>query len=244
MRRPSTSLLIVLGIVAATLPGCREAKRRAAEEALRKSGADGTLRFLDEAGRERYDPPKDGRVSPSQVAMYLGIQRAMVTRLRDGAAAPQAENSPLDTGLDEKLARESGANPEEYLWVRGRILDARLARSQRSLHAPLAALLEKSRAELEKSRAVAADDRTRAVVEEQLRAVEAEIERERKREKPKEEPSTTANLALLEPHLAELDAIGEELRRLRPVGSLVKGGAPPPAAVVPRPPATSSSAVP
>lgn len=227
--------------------GCREAKRRAAEEALRKSGADGTLRFLDEAGRERYEPPADAKLTPAQVAMYLGIQRAMVTRLRGGASAPQAENAPLDTGLDEKLARESGANPEEYLWVRGRVLDARLARSQRALHAPLAALLEKSRAELEKSRSVAADDRTRAVVEEQLRAVEAEIERERQREKPREEPSTTANLALLERHLAELDAIGEELRRLRPVGSLAKGGVPPVPPVAtssPAPAAANAPAVP
>jgi hypothetical protein len=62
----------------------------------------------------RFQPPADGRLSDAQIDMYLRVLRASPTSVSEAAAA-----------------REVGASPAEFDWVRARIVEALLVLDSR-----------------------------------------------------------------------------------------------------------------
>jgi hypothetical protein len=225
--RPGAVLLLVLLLAAG---GCARAKQKAAEEALRKAGVEGKVQILDASSRPRYEPPEGGGLAAAQVERYVAIQEKYVRRLRAGTEAASAS----DPSLDERVAREEGLDPEEYLWIRGRVLDALLARRNERMGSSLSEFLRRDKADLERSLSGAKDPKTRALLEEQIRTIDGELAKASEREKPVADAALAANLHLVEPHVAKLEQLQAEVRRLRPLGaakpSLPSSGDPPAAA--------------
>lgn len=72
------------------------------------------------AGTPRFTPPADARLSEAQIEMFLRVRPREQTILRQpGGEPPEAE---------VRAARELGVEPEEYRWVKERIVRAVLVR--------------------------------------------------------------------------------------------------------------------
>jgi hypothetical protein len=72
------------------------------------------------AGTPRFTPPADARLSEAQIEMFLRVRPREQAILRQpGGEPPEAE---------VRAARELGVEPEEYRWVKERIVRAVLVR--------------------------------------------------------------------------------------------------------------------
>lgn len=72
------------------------------------------------AGTPRFAPPADARLSEAQIEMFLRVRPREQAILRQpGGEPPEAE---------VRAARELGVEPEEYRWVKERIVRAVLVR--------------------------------------------------------------------------------------------------------------------
>jgi hypothetical protein len=72
------------------------------------------------AGTPRFTPPADARLSEAQIEMFLRVRPREQAMLRQpGGEPPEAE---------VRAARELGVEPEEYRWVKERIMRAVLVR--------------------------------------------------------------------------------------------------------------------
>ena len=77
-----------------------------------------------------YKPPADGHLGEGQVRMYLDVRR------REQALRQTAFKSRSLAGVataDLRAARELGVDPQEYRWVRDRVLEARMFQTTQAL---------------------------------------------------------------------------------------------------------------
>lgn len=162
--------------------------------------------------RDVYRPPADGRVTPQQVEVYLGVLDRLRLDRKAGKTPPPTD--PLTSEpLDLTVARARNVNTEEYLWVKERVLEAEAAAMTARLNASVLAMLERTLADLKARRADAADEGSRKLVSEQIANFEAEAERVRREAREKEPDSVRANVKTLEPFRARLAAAHEALDR-------------------------------
>ncbi len=165
--------------------------------------------------RATYRPPADGRLTPKQVELYLAVQE----RLR-----PKEGGTP--TGLipeDVVVARDTGFNAEEYLWVKERVLEAEAATLAAGQNARVLAMLERTLADLKARRASAADEGSKKLLSEQISAFEADAERTRREAREKEPDAVRANMKTLGPYRARLAALSVAAP---PVAEPPRGSAP------------------
>ncbi len=187
------------------------------------------------AGPAAYRPPENGVLTPAQVETYLAVRRKVVEDARSGKL-PAPDDAGLSAalgprGIEMAAARELKANPEEMLWVEERILEAEAAAGTARLDADALALLEKTLAGLRSQRAAAADDPTRALLDEQIRTFEGEAARVKAEAARKEPPGVAANMRLVARFHEKLAALDAEIARLAPT---------PAAALAPTPAPTSA----
>ncbi len=164
------------------------------------------------ASRDVYRPPADGRVTPQQVEVYLGVLDRVRLDRKAGKTPPSSD--PLTSvPADLAAARVRGVNTEEFLWVKERVLEAEAAAMTARLNASVLAMLDKTLADLKARRADAADDGSRKLIAEQITSFEAEAERVRRESREKEPDSVRANVKTLEPFRARLSSAHEALDR-------------------------------
>lgn len=113
-----------------------------------------------------------------------------------------------------RAARQLAVPPEEYLWVRERILEAEAASITAKLNADVLALLEKTLASLRTRRLAAPDDASRQLLDGQIASFEAEAVRVRREAGEKEPEAVRANLMLLGPWRQRISATSDELVEL------------------------------
>jgi type II secretory pathway component HofQ len=173
--------------------------------------------------RDTYRPPADGRVTRAQVEAYERVLGAAVASIRAhppqrsaGTSLGESETSP-----DVAAARRERIDPEEYLWVRERVLEAEASVATARLNADAVAILERTLAELRSRRSGAADEGSRKLLDEQVGIFGGEVERLRREAREPEPSSVRENVKLLEPRRARLEALEDEFRKL---------SAPPPSA--------------
>jgi hypothetical protein len=182
------------------------------------------------ASRDVYRPPADGRVTPAQVEIYLGVLDRVRLDRKAGKTPPSTD--PLTSvPPDLAAARARGVNTEEFLWVKERVLEAEAAAMTAHMNASVLAMLDRTAADLKARKADAADDGSRKLIAEQAANFEAEAERVRRESREKEPESVRANVKTLEPFRSRLAAAHEALDR-----PLLPSGAKEPN----RPPATKS----
>jgi hypothetical protein len=130
---PRHRLLLLIVLLAA---GC--GRRPAGDEtSIRKRlERKGTTDLMDQVAKApAYKPPADGRLTESQVRMYLDV-RPRERRIREVASKSA---SPADAATaDLRAAQELGFNPKEYQWVRDRVLEAQMLQATQALNQQVA----------------------------------------------------------------------------------------------------------
>jgi hypothetical protein len=192
--------------------GCREATSR--EEADRESRRPALTE------REAYRPPADAILTVAQVEAFLKVREATIRSYSSpGARAPLEgeegiSRATLARASEMRAARQLAVPPEEYLWVRERILEAEAAEATARLNADVLALLEKTLASLRDRKPSAPDEASRQLLEEQIASFEAEAVRVRREAGEKEPEAIRANLRIVGPYRQKMSAIADELAEL------------------------------
>src|SRR6266542_2750923 len=75
----------------------------------------------------RFQPPADGLLTDAQIDRYVRVRRAARgVGKPEGPRTPPLEPTPR-LRFDEEAARAVGVDPEEFVWVRARIVEALVA---------------------------------------------------------------------------------------------------------------------
>jgi len=177
LRMSKMTALLASAILACSLGACRKDERVGAP-------APALARI---EGLARFRPPADGLLTPAQVDRYVRVRRA--ARGRSGAEA----------------ARAVGVDPEEYSWVRARVIEALVALDTRKVRTASEETYGKTIAALRQARQSARDREVLRTLDEQI----AGLERERASLKQMETPpsAVAANAKRLAPRRAEIEAL-------------------------------------
>lgn len=176
--------------------------------------------------KEAYRPPADALLTAAQIESFLEVRDATIRSYSaPGARAPLEGEEGISRATqaraaEMRAARQLGVSPEEYLWVRERILEAEAAAITTKLNADVLALLEKTLSSLRGRRATAPDEASRRLLDEQLASFEAEAVRVRREAAEKEPESVRANLKLLGPYRPKISATSDELAELGAAAAL------------------------
>lgn len=178
-----------------------------------RTASPGKATVAADTSRAGFKPAADGLVTSKQVEMYLKV----LERLRARKSAGEAGDALEAAAADAKAAREAGADLDEYLWVKERILEAEASVMTDKLNADVLAMLEKTLGDLRARREKTQDEASRKLLGEQIASFEAEVERTRREAREKEPESVRANALLLQAFRGRLHAQQAELERLVPV---------------------------
>jgi len=177
MRARVGPLLALLAAIVAIAPtSCRKLEPRL-----------DPVRALQARVRPRFSPPADGRLTDSQIDLFLKVRRAAGRR-------PPSE-----------VAEEMRADPEELAWVRARIADALIALDARQVSEAAADAYAASLARLRETRRTTPDARTAARLDAEIAALEKERAALRH---PVPSSAATRNAAVVAPRRAEIERVG------------------------------------
>ena len=110
---------VALAAIVAVVAGCRGGTG-SAREAVPVSAAPGPTKA---AAVRHFEPPPDGRLTASQVEMYIEVSRR--ARAHGGPAGGGAPATLVDLAVaGPRAAAELGKDVEEYRWVSARIAEA------------------------------------------------------------------------------------------------------------------------
>ena len=132
------------------------------EKDSEKAGEMTTLEVMDQAAKATYQPPADGKLTESQVRMYLEVKRR--SRKNVQRDEPAATN-------DLRATLEMGYNPKEMGWVQERMMDAWIALRGQELDRKIAASRARMLRDLETQAKEESDPARRADLERQMAAL-------------------------------------------------------------------------
>jgi hypothetical protein len=193
----------LLGSIAVA-SGCRAASDPTPGDAAGPEA--GKLRsVLDRAAAADYAPPADGRLTESQVAMYLRVETraAEIRRESEGAADRSDDAFRRAASADLTAAADLGYNPRELEWVRDRVQEARRAELSLSLLQAAQAGRASYLASLESERAESGDAARVALLEQRIRDL--------KKSSAESQAAVTANIRW---NIDALAAYREEIDRV------------------------------
>jgi len=231
MRR---SLLLMLCLSVA-LAGCKA--KELAEKAdisndLKKVG---TTELMEQVANDEYNPPADGRLTDSQVQMYLKVREhekkiAEVAKAEMKQHAEKAEKKG-DKSLagmmdgfkalgsaadfmtaDIRAAKDLGFNSQEYLWVKGQILEASTSVMAEKFSQTISANFDQAYNEAKKAHDEATDETTKKMYADMLAGYE-KSKQEMAAQQPDANPSTAHNRQLLSKYENALNAYATELSK-------------------------------
>lgn len=234
MRR-TTVLCLCLALLL-TLPACKAKKMLDQASISADLARRGTADLLKEAGKDKYEPPADGRLTDAQVGMYMKVREhekqiakvakeemqkhaQKVEKSNDKSLAGvlqgfQAMGSAADfLTADIRAAKDLGVNTQEYLWVKGQILEARSAAMMTRMTAGMNAALDAQYAQLKKQHDEAKDESTKKLYGEMLSGYEKSKQESAKQAAENQNPALAYNLELLSKHEGSLNAIATELSK-------------------------------
>jgi len=227
--------LLALALLSTTFVSCKAKKaldEAAASANLAKSG---TIDLLNSTAEDQYEAPQDGKLTPQQVEIYLKVrdrerviaQTAKKELQQHGEKAKQAGEGSISSfveGLkgvgsvgdlltaDIRAAKELGYNTQEYLWIKGQVLQASGAEMAARMQDATAAMLEKSHQEMKKGLDEATDPVTKKLYTEMLANYE-KSKSEAVASGGTEEPATAFNRQLLSKYENALNAISSEFAK-------------------------------
>ncbi|HSP35819.1 MAG TPA: hypothetical protein VLU46_16020 [Thermoanaerobaculia bacterium] len=221
--------------LAIALTGCR-AKELAEKAAItRDLEKRGTLDLAKQVADDKYTPPADGKLTDSQVQMYLKVrdhekQIAQVAKQQAQQHADAAKKagekslSGLMEGFktmgsvadmmtaDIRAAKDLGYNTQEYLWVKGQILAVSTAAMGEKMGEAMNAGMEKAYNEAKKGYEEAKDEQTKAMYKQTMDAFEQQ-RNQMKANEAKQDPAVAYNKQLVSKYEDALNAYTAELSK-------------------------------
>jgi hypothetical protein len=231
MRRILPALLSLTVVFA----GCK------AKEAMDKAAIahdlnnHGIMDLAKDVSKDKYTPPKDGKLTDDQVQMYLKVrdhekQIAQVAKdqLKQHADEAKKDGDKSISGMvegfkamgsaadfitaDIRAAKDLHYNTQEYLWVKGQILAASTSVITEKVQQAGSAAMDQAYVQIKKGYDEAKDGQTRQIYKTQLDAYEKQRE-EMKKQEPQPDSALTYNRQLLSKYENALNAYTNELAK-------------------------------
>lgn len=220
--------------LALALGGCK-AKELADKAAIAKDlQSRGTTDLMKQVADDEYTAPEDGRLTDAQIQMYLKVREhekkiAEVAKaeLKQHAETAEKKGDKSLSGMmegmkalgsaadfmtaDIRAAKDLGFNTQEYLWVKGQVLEASTSVMAQKFQESISANFDKAYAEAKKAYDEAKDEQTKKLYADML----AGYDKSRQEMAPQqdENPSLTYNRQLLSRYENALNAYAHELSK-------------------------------
>lgn len=231
MRRMLPTLLVLT--VAFT--GCKAKEMLDQAKVAHDLDKRGTLDVLKEASNDKYDAPKDGKLTDAQVQMYLKVRdhekviaQAAKEKLKAQGEKVKAAGDKSVAGMMEGLkslntvgefltadiraAKDLGFNTAEYQWVKGQVLAASTSVMANQMSQAMNAQMEASYQQMKKAYDEAKDDQTKKMYADTLAGFEQQ-RKEMATQQKDEDPALTYNRQLLSKYENALNAYASELSK-------------------------------
>jgi hypothetical protein len=190
---------------------------------------------MKDVANDKYDPPKDGKLTDGQVQMYLKVREhekeiaAVAKEQMDqhSKAADQAKHSlsgvfegiktlqsaaQLATS-DIRAAKDLGYNTQEYLWVKGQILAAGTQAFAEGITNAMANTQNAAYQQMKKAYDEAKDDQTKQMYKQMLDNY-AQTVKEGQQATANEDPAIAYNRQLLKKYDSELAAFSTDKKSM------------------------------
>jgi hypothetical protein len=198
---------------------------------LNKTGS--TYKLMKDVSNDKYTPPADGKLTDSQVQMYLKVREhekdiAKVAKQQFQEHADAAKNAGDKSiagviegfkGLgsvadlvtsDIRAAKDLGYNTQEYLWIKRQILAVSTTAVMQKIGEAASAQMDASYRQMQKSYDEAKDDQTKQVYKGMLDAYEKQ-KQDVAANQQKEDPALAYNRQLLSKYENVLNAYTTEV---------------------------------
>jgi len=194
----------------------------------------GTMELMKEVNEDQYEGPADGRLTESQIQMYLkvrdkekAIAQVAKNELQQNAKRNQGGEKSLASVLDGlkglgsaadlltadlRAAKELGFNTQEYMWVKTQVLSASGLEMQEKSRQALNKMMDQSYLELKKQHDETTDAATKTVFASMLADAE-KSKKEMASSDPELDQATVYNRELLRKYENALNAIAQELAK-------------------------------
>lgn len=237
------SLFILPLLIAGVTVGCKG--KPADDEASIKESLEekGTIDVMDEIAKApEYHGPADGKLTDQQVKMYIEVrqreQKIREVALKElKAKGDKAKEEKREVGMfeamkaigdladvataDLRAAHELGHNPNEYTWVKERVLEAQLAQTSKALNQQMVQGQQSILKMLEEQKKLATDDTQKAELDKQI----AELKNSAAEAEANNTPGAEHNLQLIAKYKADFDKLqAEDVRIAQQQNSDGQGG--------------------
>jgi hypothetical protein len=232
MRR---TLALALPCLFVLLLGCKAKELADKASISRDLDKRGTVDLMKEAAEDKYDAPADGKLTEAQIQLYLKVREheKQIVQVAKQEAAQHAEKAKkageksmagMFEGLktlgsvadiataDIRAAKDLGYNTQEYLWIKGKVLEAAGAEMSEKMTATIQASFASSYAETKKSYDEAKDEQTKAVYAQLLANLDQQ-KKEMEAQKQQQDPALVYNRQLYGKHADALNALAAELSK-------------------------------
>ena len=230
MRR-MTPVVLVLSLALFGCPFKEVAEKAKIAQELKKSG---TIDLMKDVANDKYDPPKDGKLTEAQVQMYLKVRthekdiakvaKEQMEQHSKAADASKHSLSGMYEGLqtmqsagqfftaDIRAAKDLGFNTQEYLWVKGQVMAASAAALAEGFGNAMQSQQEQAMAQTRKAYDEAKDEQTKQMYKQILDNYD-KTAKESKDAAANVDPAVQYNRQLLKKYDTELAAFTNEMAK-------------------------------
>jgi hypothetical protein len=229
MRRTFSAVLML----SIALAGCRAKEAYDKAKISQDLEKHGTMDLMKDVSKDHYNPPSDGKLTDSQVQMYLKVREhekdiAQVAR-KEAQAHADAAKKAGDKSIagmmegfktigsaaemmtaDIRAAKDLHYNTQEYLWVKGQVLAASTASMTAKMSEGINASFDASYTQMKKSYEEAKDDQTRAMYKQMLDGYDQQRASMKKESASSISPAVAYNQQLIAKYDGALNAITNE----------------------------------
>jgi len=196
----------------------------------------GTMDLMKDVSNDKYNPPSDGKLTDSQMQMYLKVREkekaiAQVAR-KEAQAHADAAKKAGDKSIagmmegfktmgsaadmltaDIRAAKELGFNTQEYLWVKGQVLAASSAAMMSKMSEATNASFDSAYEQMKKSYDEAKDDQSKKMYKEMLDNYDKQRAEMKQNAASNVSPSLAYNQQLISKYDGALNALATEMAK-------------------------------
>ena len=199
---------------------------------LNKSGS--TYKLMKDVANDKYEAPKDGKLSESQVQMYLKVREhekaiakvaadQMQQHAKDADAAKNSIAGVMQgfktmasaadfATADIRAAKDLGYNTQEYLWVKAQIMAVSMTALAETASKAMAAQMDSAYQQATKAYDEAKDEQTKQMYKQMLDSYD-QTRTESKEATQNQDPALAYNRELLKKYGNELAAFTNEMSK-------------------------------
>ena len=223
------SLFIIPLLGVSLIVGACKGKPADDEASIKESLEEkGTIDVMDEISKApEYNGPADGKLTDQQVKMYIEVRQreqkikeVALKELKAKGDTAKAENREVGmfeamkaigdladvATADLRAAHELGHNPNEYTWIKERVLEAQLNQMTQAMNQTLVKSQDSIVNMLEEQKKLATDEAQKAEYDKQI----AELKNSAAQAEANNTPGAQHNSQLLAKYKAEFDKLQAE----------------------------------